>query len=502
MSKKFYITTPIYYVNAEPHIGHTYTTIAADCLARYHRMIGDRTFFLTGTDEHGEKNEEIAKNKGVKPQEYVDGVSAKFEMTWDTLNISNDRFIRTTETEHKTAVSNALQQMYDNGFIYKGEYEGLYCRGCEQYKTEKDLIDGKCPDHQKKPEIMKEECYMFKLSKFSGVLRERIESDEFEIRPIEKKKEVLAFLRQGLNDISFSRKNTKWGVPLPWDTDHVAYVWADAFLNYLTGLGWKGEAGKGPDFWPAELQLMSKDILRVHATIWPAMLLALDLPLPKKFFIHGFFLVDGQKMSKSIGNVIAPNELIDKYGVDGTRYLLMSATPFGNDGDIGWKKFDDKYNADLANDLGNLLNRVLAMTDKYFEGIVPAKAEGFLGQTWTQYRKAMDENRIHEALEITWNLISNANQYIEQQQPWQLAKNDDKKELGNTIYVLLETLRHIAWMIYPFLPATAEETFKQLGLEPLKEFKQSFESAWVWGELSPGGKIEKGEALFPKIEEK
>ncbi len=273
---KFYITTPIYYVNDKPHIGHTYTTIAADVLARYHRMIGDKTFFLTGTDEHGAKVAEKAGEAGKEPQVFVDEVAASFQFAWDELNISHDRFIRTTEEEHKLAVQKALQHMHDKGDIYLGKYEGLYCQGCEQYMSEKDLVNGKCPDHGEEPKKMSEESYMFKLSKYSKELLRKIESDEFKIRPIEKKNEVISFYKQGLEDISFSRKNVAWGIPLPWDKAHTTYVWADAFLNYLTGLGWQGGAGKAFDMWPVDVQLMSKDILRVHATIWPAMLLSLD----------------------------------------------------------------------------------------------------------------------------------------------------------------------------------------------------------------------------------
>ncbi len=480
---KFYVTTPIYYVNAEPHIGHTYTTVAADVLARYHRMIGDTTFFLTGTDEHGEKIEQKAQEEKMENQTFVDKVAALYETNWDQLNISNDNFLRTTDPKHKETVQKVLQYLFDKEYLYKGKHEGLYCVGCEQYKTERDLVEGKCPDHQKEPEVISEDCYMFKLSAFADELQKRIESDELKIRPESKKKEILSFYKQGLHDISFSRTKTKWGVPFPWDEDHVSYVWPDAFLNYLTGINWDGSPGSAPEQWPPDLQLMSKDIVRVHATIWPAMLLALDLPLPKQLFVHGFFLVDGQKMSKSIGNVIAPKDLVEKYGVDATRYLLMSATTFGHDGDIGWEKFDTKYNAELADNLGNLASRVLAMTEKYLDGAVPAKAEGFLGDSWNDYQTAMNEVRIHDALDATWNLVRRANQYVEEQKPWELAKQDDKKPLEDTLYVLLESLEQIAKMITPFMPETAAKLSEQLGKE-----------------LALGGKIEKGEALFPKIE--
>ena len=368
---KFYITTPIYYVNDKPHIGHTYTTVAADVLARYHRMIGDTTFFATGTDEHGAKIAQKAKASGKEPAEYADEIAAQFKMAWDEMNISNDGFLRTTDKAHKKAVQNALQYMYDKGDIVKDKYEGLYCVGCEQFKNEKDLIDGKCPDHQTVPEQMCEETYVFKMSKYADQLLKMIESDELKIRPQARKNEIISFYKEGLKDISFSRKNVKWGIPLPWDKTHTAYVWSDAFLNYLTILDWDGfgatlpppyEGGgarraEGVEMFPPNVQLMSKDILRVHATIWPAMLLSLDLPVQKSMFVHGFFLIDGQKMSKSIGNVIAPADLVKRYGVDATRYLLMSATTFGHDGDISWEKFDEKFNADLDNGLGKLVAR-------------------------------------------------------------------------------------------------------------------------------------------------
>jgi len=365
MKNKFYITTPIYYVNAQPHLGHTYTTVAADVLARFHRMIGEETFFLTGTDEHGAKIAEKAGEAGVEPQKFVDEVANSFQIAWKELNISNDRFIRTTETDHKRSVQRAMEVMYAKGDIYKAKYEGLYCQGCEQFKNEKDLVEGKCSDHKTVPQWMSEEAYMFKLSKYQDELLKKIQDDELMIHPVEKKNEVLSFYnQQGLKDIAFSREKVKWGIPVPWDKDHTIYVWADAFLNYLTGLGWKGEEGELPEFWPADVQLIGKDILRVHATIWPAMLLSLGLPVQKQLFTHGFFLSEGQKMSKSLGNVIAPEDLVKKYGVDGTRYLLMSATTFGNDGDITWKYLDEKYNADLANGLGNLVARVSNLLEK------------------------------------------------------------------------------------------------------------------------------------------
>ncbi len=480
MSKKFYITTPIYYVNNKPHIGHAYTTIAADVLARYWRnKIGDaNVFFLTGTDEHGANIEAIAREAGQEPQVFVDGIAAQFKAAWKMMNIEYDRFIRTTESQHMKAVQKALQHMYDRGDIYLGEYEGLYCRKCEQYKNAKDLIKGECPDHGIPPEVMREESYMFKLSKFAPELLQKIEKDELLICPQERKNEIVSFYKnEGLQDISFSRKNVQWGVKLPWDKSHTAYVWADAFLNYLTGLGWDGTAGvRHLAFWPPQVELMSKDILRIHATIWPAMLLSLDLPLPRKLFIHGYFIVDGKKMSKSVGNVIAPEDLVKKYGVDATRYLLMSATTFGSDGDIGWSRFDEKYNADLANNLGNLVSRVLNMIEKYCQGKIPDETESpfqldLVGET-------IERLAFNEALEAMWLQITKANQYIDDHAPWQLAKNESKKdELEEVLSNLAAFLLDLAACLDPFMPKTAEI---------------------IIGSLN-SSKITKGEPLFRRI---
>lgn len=528
---KFYITTPIYYVNAAPHIGHTYTTVAADVLARYHRMIGDKTFFLTGTDEHGAKIEEVADKAGKKPQEFADEIAASFQFAWSRqggINISNDRFIRTTEEGHIKAVQNALQFMYDKGDIYLGKHEGLYCRGCEQYLNEKDLVCGLCPDHKTVLKKMSEESYMFKLSKYAKEILEKIEKDELRILPIKRKNEVLSFYKsEGLKDISFSRKNVKWGIPLPWDSSHTAYVWADAFLNYLTGLGWdSGEIppapfNKGGDtgFWPADLHLMSKDILRVHATIWPAMLLSLDLPLPKALFIHGYFLIDGQKMSKSLGNVIAPADLVKKYGVDGARYLLMSATPFGHDGDVGYEKFDEKYNADLANGIGNLLARSITLAEKMrdagielrdkgenFQFSIPSARDNFqsifndqisISKNWVDYNNLLDLIKIDKALEIIQLQIKLLDNYITATKPWELIKNKDER-VGAIMYNILERIRHIALMIYPFMPETAGKIYESLGLGQIENVK--FEEAIKWGGLPVDTKIKKGEALFPRLE--
>lgn len=523
--KKFYITTPIYYVNDRPHIGHTYTTVAADALARFHRMIGDNTFFSAGTDEHGAKIEVKAREFGREPKEFVDEISAHFQFIWDELNISNDRFIRTTDEKHKQAVQNALLHMKQNGDIYLGKYKGLYCRDCEQFLNEKDLIDGLCPDHRIKPELVSEETYMFRMSNYSEKLLKKIESDELKIRPQSRKNEIISFYKnEGLKDISFSRKKVKWGILLPWRASHTAYVWADAFLNYLTILDWKGAGEKLTPpyqegdtqrvegvFWPPDVQLMSKDILRVHATIWPAMLLSLGLPLPKQIFVHGFFLLNGHKMSKSLGNIIRPEDFKKKYGVDGTRYLLLNSTTFGRDGDISWEKFDEKFNADLANGLGNLAARSLALAVKMKKaGINPVKTKGSAEKIddkifdhrvdlmWESFLRLLNNLEIDKALGLAMIQVKFLDNYLTLSKPWEIAV-DKSKHLGEVIYNVLERLRHIGLMLWPFMPETAEKIWENLGLNPADEMKKDFEKACKWGGLKIKTKIKKGDSLFPRI---
>jgi methionyl-tRNA synthetase len=517
--KKFYITTPIYYVNDKPHLGHTYTTVTADVLARYHRLIGEEVFFLTGTDEHGAKIEATAQKAGLSARQFVNEIAASYQLAWDELDISHNRFIRTTEEAHIKAVQQALQFMYDKGDVYKGEYSGLYCPGCEQYKSERDLVNGQCPDHQIVPEKMTEQCYLFRLSKYQAELLKLIKTDKLKILPAVRKNEIINFYQnEGLQDISFSRQYISWGIPLPWDKSQTTYVWADAFLNYLTGLGWNGEIPLNPPsekgenfspfskvraregfltFWPPDVQLIGKDILRVHATIWPAMLLSLGLPLPKLLFVHGFFLIDGQKMSKSLGNVIAPRDLVKRYGADATKYLLLSATPFGQDGDISWQKFDEKYNADLANGLGNLVARVLTMTEKKLAGKLP-KINKIMPKELeikNQYQKLMVDLKLDQALTTIIDFGKDLDNYIEKNKVYKLEGAEAKKHLS----ILLEALRLLAWYLIPFLPETADRIFTQLGLEPTKEKERSFAKAFLWGGLKEETKIQKGEILFPRV---
>jgi methionyl-tRNA synthetase len=485
--RKFYITTPIYYVNSEPHIGHAYTTIAADVLARYHRLRKEEVFFLTGTDEHGAKIAKIAQETNKTPLQLCDENSELFKKTWQSLNISYDNFIRTTDSSHVKSVQKTLQILYDKKFIYKGIYKGFYCLGCEQFKRERDLINGKCPDHQIKPEIIKEENYLFKLSQFENVLRKKIECDEFEIKPDKRKKEVLEFLKNGLRDISISRLKikVKWGITIPFDKKHTTFVWIDAFLNYLTGLGWDGNPKNLPEFWPPDLQLMSKDILRVHTTIWPALLLALNLPLPKKLFVHGYFTFNGQKMSKSLGNVIRPVEMIEKFGIDGTRYLLLSACSFGEDGDITWERFIEKYNADLASGLGNLIARIIVMAEKtqsygLRNKINDLEMKKIIQNIWQNYKKFLDLCELDKALREIWKLISFCDKYIEKKRPWEKSKNQ-----LSVINDLLISLANIAQMLQPFLPETSKKIFKQLGVRVTNH-------GWYF-------KVKKEKVLFPRI---
>lgn len=485
---KFYITAPIYYVNDVPHIGHTYTTIAVDILARWHRLIGDEVFFLTGTDEHGAKIAEKANEMKMEPQKYVEEVAEKFKQAWQELNISNDNFIRTTDENHIKAVQKALLFMYDKGDIYLNKYEGLYCRGCEQYKKERDLVDGLCPDHKIVPEKMSEECYTFKLSKYQDKILELIKKDELQILPLRKKNEIISFYeKEGLEDVSFSRKNVSWGIPIPWDNSHTVYVWADAFLCYLTGLGWDGTVPlingdsdiaplingvRGIEFWPPQVQIMAKDILRVHTTIWPAMLLSLGLPLPKTLFIHGYFSIDGQKMSKSLGNVIAPADLIKKYGIDATRYLIISATVFGNDGDISWKQFDEKYNADLANGLGNLIARVSNLLEKNnLELKLKISSDKELIK---EYEEKMQSFKFDEALKLLWEKLKKGDEILSDKKPW---KMDNREEIKQVLQPISQDILNVVNLLNPFMPDISKKIVEQFSAKQIK----------------------KGESLFPRI---
>ena len=478
MKNKFYITTPIYYVNAKPHIGHAYTTIAADVLARFRKSRGEEVYFLTGTDEHGLNIQKKAEDAKKDPQTFVDEISQEFKDYWKKLNIKYDHFIRTTDEKHKSSVQKALQTLYDKGAIYKGEYEGYYCVACEQFKSEKDLIDGRCPDHDIVVEKVKEECYLLKMSgEAQKKIIEKIKSDEFRIAPHKYKKEILSFLeRQELRDVSISRKNVSWGVTLPFDKEHTTYVWADAFLNYLTGLGWDGDANffqssafplreqssrnsSKPSFlkfWPADVQLIGKDILRVHATIWPIMLLHLGIELPKMIFVHGHILSRGRKMSKTLGNAISIDEMLEKFGADGTRYLLMSAGTFGEDVDMTMERMIEKYNADLANGLGNLISRTVKLiSNSKFQ--IPNQVQN----PNDKISDFIEKIELNGALNYIWKIIRQDDKYIEENKPWELVKSNEDK-FKEVMQKLASDLDFISDLLVLFMPETAKKIKKAL----------------------------------------
>jgi methionyl-tRNA synthetase len=465
MPDKFYITTPVYYANAKPHIGHAYTTIAADVLARFHKLQGKEVFFLTGMDEHGIKIQKAAQAQNKDPQEFVDGIAGEFQNLWKKLDIKYDNFIRTTDKKHKATIQKVLQTLKDRSAIYKGKYEGLYCVGCEQFKNENELVGGKCPDHDTAPEIMQEECYLMKMTSIQDDLIKKIESNEFQIAPEKYKNEILSFLKtQILKDVSISRKNLPWGIPLPFDREHTTYVWIDALLNYLTGIGWDGDLKNIPKEWPVDVNLIGKDILRVHATIWPAILMHLDIQLPKMLFTHGHILSGGKKMSKTVGNVISIDEMLEKFGTDGTRYLLLASGPFGQDTDITMERMMEKYNADLANGLGNLVSRVIKL-DQNFK----FQISNFESISNDEFLSMINKLELNSALEYIWNIIKEDDKFIEGNKPWELQKNDLKK-FEIVMQYLLRRLGAISEMIAPFLPETSEKIKKALEtkkVEPL-----------------------------------
>lgn len=466
MNKPFFVTTPIYYVNGLPHIGHAYTTVAADVLARFKKLQGHEVFFSTGTDEHGQKIAKKAEEEGKDTALFVDEIASEFQKLWQALDIKYDRFIRTTDPLHKKAVQQVLQDFYDRGIIYSGFYEGLYCVGCEQFKTQDDLVDGKCPDHNREPEFMKEESYLMKMTEVQAELLRRIESDELRVTPEKYKSEILSFLRgEVLEDISISRKNVKWGIPLPFDETHTTYVWVDAFLNYLTVLGWDGDKASTPKEWPADVQFIGKDILRVHATIWPVILMHLGLPTQKTLLTHGHILSGGKKMSKTLGNVIAIDDMLARFGTDGTRYLLMSAGTFGEDVDLTMERMVEKYNADLANGLGNLVSRVMKLGEQMTGERLSVVDE----RMPEELAVLIDQYKIAEGLEYIWSRVREANKYVDDHKPWALVKTDEPK-FQEVMKNLVVQLGHIVVLLRPFLPSTSEkiETALKTGkVEPL-----------------------------------
>lgn len=505
--KPYYITTPIYYPSTNLHIGNTYTTVAADAIARFKRLTGHEVMFLTGTDEHGQKIERIANEKGITPKEHVDEIVAGIKDLWKMMNISYDKFIRTTDDYHVKAVQEIFKKLYDQGDIYKDSYEGLYCTPCESFWTETQLVNGNCPDCGRPVEKAKEEAYFFKMSKYADRLIQYIEEHPDFIQPESRKNEMLNnFLRPGLQDLCVSRTSFTWGIPVSFDEKHVIYVWIDALSNYITALGYGQENQElYKKFWPADVHLIGKDILRFHTIYWPIMLMALGLELPKQVFGHGWLLVDGGKMSKSKGNVVDPVVLVNMFGADAVRYYLLREIPFGSDGLFNNEIFIKKVNTDLANDLGNLLSRTIAMVYKYFDGVIQAptckeaiddELINLALSTPGKVEASIDALKIPEALESIWTLISRANKYIDETTPWILAKDEEKKErLGTVLYNLLETLRFVSVMISPFLTETSVKINDQLSTkvttwESLKEFNGTV----------AGDKVVKGDVIFPRID--
>lgn len=509
--KRFYLTTPIYYPSDKLHIGHAYTTVAGDAMARYKRLKGFEVMFLTGTDEHGLKIEQRAKEKGVSPQQFVDEIVAGIKQLWAKLDISYDDFIRTTEARHTKAVQKIFQRLLDQGDIYRGTYEGWYCVPCESYILERELKDGCCPDCNRPVEKVKENTYFFRLGKYADRLLQYFEENPEFIQPESRKNEMIHnFIKPGLEDLSVSRSTFDWGIPVPGDPEHVIYVWIDALSNYITALGYGSEdESKFRKFWPADVHLVGKEIVRFHTIIWPALLMALDLPLPKKVFGHGWLLMKDGKMSKSKGNVIDPVTLIDRYGLDALRYYLLREVPFGSDGTFTPESFVERVNSDLANDLGNLLNRTVAMVDKYFGGVLPAPVEGAtafdddLKQTAReaarQAEEALEKMEFSVALGAIWSLVSRTNKYIDETAPWVLAKDDSKKPvLGSVMYHLAESLRIISVLLQPFMTSTPAKIWAQLGIVPGE--RTAWESAATFGLLPAGTKLAKGEPLFPRLD--
>ena len=510
----FYLTTPIYYINDVPHLGHAYTTVASDLICRFRRAQGRNVHFLTGTDEHGEKVQRTAAEKGLEPKQWADQIVPRWKEVWAALDISYDDFIRTTEPRHEEPVKKFVQALYDRDEIYLGTYKGLYCVGCEGFKTEDELVDGRCPLHPTREiERLEEDNYFFRLSKYADRLIELWESQPDSVLPEARRNEVLGKVRQGLEDLSMSRVSFEWGIPVPWDSKHVIYVWIDALQNYITAIGYGRDEETFERIWPADVHMIGKDILWFHAVIWPAMLMALELPLPKTVFAHGFLQVGGDKMSKSSLTGISPHDLIETFGSDGYRYYFMREISFGNDGEFSWEAMVDRYNSDLANDFGNLVSRVTSMIGRYLEGTIPtppkedeligpdaelmkAQATAFDGMT-----QAIDAIAPHEACKAAWGFVRKANAYVEEVAPWSLAKDPDaRRRLEVVLYQLADALRIMAVMLAPVIPRAGQDLWERLG-QPGEVTAATFDEHVVWGRLEQGLSVSAGSPLFPRLED-
>lgn len=511
---KFYVTTPIYYVNDVPHIGHAYTTVAADVLARYHRLMGDDVFFLTGTDEHGQNIERIAADKGVSPQEYVDGIVAQFKKLWQVLNISNDYFVRTTDERHIIAVQKFARALLASGDVYRGKYSGWYCPRCEAfYQPEELFLEHLCPVHQRPAEWTEEDNYFFALSHYQDRLYHLIAETDF-AQPEARRNELLGVLRQGLRDFSISRERVRWGVPLPDDPEQVLYVWVDALLNYITAIGYGDDPETFQRYWPADVHLMAKEIIRFHCLYWPAMLMAAGLPIPRLVFAHGWLTKDGQKLSKTTGNIIDPFDLLQRFGTDAVRYLFLREGAFGADWDYTDVSFIRRHNADLANDFGNLLNRTVRMVVRYFDGVVPEptgdpeavdrKFLALAASLGERVKDAVQRVALQEVLIRIWDVVEGANKYVQETSPWELAKarkggsEQAGEQLATVLYNLVDVLRLLGYAVTPVIPRKAEELLRQLGL--------AFDPAVGWqaltavGTYPAGTRLSPGEVLFPRYE--
>lgn len=508
----FYLTTPIYYVNDVPHLGHAYTTVVADFIARFRRLQGQKVHFLTGTDEHGLKIARTAEARGLPPKEWTDQIVPRWIELWGALDISNDDFIRTTESRHEQAVQSFMQALHDRGEVYLGTYEGLYCVGCEAFKVPEDLVDGRCPLHGTVPEVVKEDNYFFPLSKYTDRLVELYRRDPPFVVPEARRNEVEGKVKQGLDDLSISRTSFDWGIPIPWDSSHIIYVWVEALQNYITAVGYGSNPEMFASVWPADVHFVGKDILWFHTVIWPAMLMALDLPLPRKVFAHGYLQVGGEKMSKSKLTGISPNDLLPTFGSDAYRYYFVREISFGQDGSFSWESMAARYNSDLANDFGNLASRVLTMAHRYLGGVVPIAPESDeltateldLRATFASSLRAMEEGvdglAPHDALRAAWAFVRKANAYVEATTPWALAKSGDSRRLEVVLYTLLDSLRLLALMLWPIIPHAADELWRRLGnTDSIPD--TTFGADAHPGLTQSGNATVVGAPLFPRIDE-